>query len=730
MAAQWPGDPNPYPPYPGFLRPGHSRSLSTNHGFNGMPQAQHLQPGAPGSYNPSPSMPRPQPYYTPSHPSVAPPPVPSGSNASVSLLPGSAPPMLSPAHGSSASGDYFSQGAGFPQPHLGCQIRYTRSAPVPPLPRKPDFSQPPRPPKPYSLITATATHLANNPEDLELHLPSPKSSSPAVPPKTYNEEEALKRALELSARETEEHRNRTLELEEEELALALQESLKLAPGPPVTGPNLYFPSASVAASTSASPADSPFMQYSQPPLSMPTQIQSPPPYDPTHTIYESSNHGTSSSVRPARSKASLHHIQDEAVRREAEEDKRSSSLEHHEDRVGPEVHKIVLPKLASAVFTPASKSAPAAPVSHSIPLAEATPQPYSNPAAPASMLRSISADAALPSREGAPRPQGNLTGSLERIGENETYARPSRVDTSTPAAQSNPTSPRPSPRVPARHPTVNGDSSPPVISSASNAQHVPEDFLRGVSMNFGVPTITAALTPMQGVIPNVIPLSWDQEQCPPFHIRAPSWRGLLKLMARLSSTRVEPAVEAIAKIKTEMRLRVVVSFVKVHNTSNDWHTVLFLTIDHPAPGDNPLMWKYRTEDTSVLPYSYSLASPLAILREGADAPMSKFYTISSTPETPYPKLPITFPDLAAYLATTLDVSRNAGHDTSVIGLRRLAKILDAIYPNDRPALNPAEKSGMREKLKHFVGLGGKSSRNRNAETYDLVTPFVADDFGR
>lgn len=169
---------------------------------------------------------------------------------------------------------------------------------------------------------------------------------------------------------------------------------------------------------------------------------------------------------------------------------------------------------------------------------------------------------------------------------------------------------------------------------------------------------------------------------------------------------------------------------QVHNTSNDWHTVLFLTIDHPAPGDNPLMWKYRTEDTSVLPYSYSLASPLAILREGADAPMSKFYTISSTPETPYPKLPITFPDLAAYLATTLDVSRNAGHDTSVIGLRRLAKILDAIYPNDRPALNPAEKSGMREKLKHLVGLGGKSSRNRNAETYDLVTPFVADDFGR
>lgn len=66
---------------------------------------------------------------------------------------------------------------------------------------------------------------------------------------------------------------------------------------------------------------------------------------------------------------------------------------------------------------------------------------------------------------------------------------------------------------------------------------------------------------MQGAIPNVIALPYGR--CPPFHLKAPSWRDLLKLMARLSNTRLEPTIEAMALVKTEMRVRVVVNFVKV-----------------------------------------------------------------------------------------------------------------------------------------------------------------------
>lgn len=84
---------------------------------------------------------------------------------------------------------------------------------------------------------------------------------------------------------------------------------------------------------------------------------------------------------------------------------------------------------------------------------------------------------------------------------------------------------------------------------------------RLAAMGFGTPTITPSVKPFPGVIPNVIALPYGR--CPPFHIKAPSWRTLLKLMARLSGTRMEPTMEAMAVVKTEMRLRIVVSFVKV-----------------------------------------------------------------------------------------------------------------------------------------------------------------------
>lgn len=50
---------------------------------------------------------------------------------------------------------------------------------------------------------------------------------------------------------------------------------------------------------------------------------------------------------------------------------------------------------------------------------------------------------------------------------------------------------------------------------------------------------------------------------PPFHIQAPNWRQLLKLMARLSGTRIEASLEAMAATKQELKLRTVVQFIKV-----------------------------------------------------------------------------------------------------------------------------------------------------------------------
>ena len=97
---------------------------------------------------------------------------------------------------------------------------------------------------------------------------------------------------------------------------------------------------------------------------------------------------------------------------------------------------------------------------------------------------------------------------------------------------------------------------------------------------------------------------------------------------------------------------------------------------------------------------------------------------------PFPVLPISFPNLATYLATALETARDAMHDSSS-GVRRLAKYIDQFYPNDRPTLDDApERGGMRQRLKNLVGMGSRPQRDRNADVYELVTPFVPDDFGR
>ena len=67
---------------------------------------------------------------------------------------------------------------------------------------------------------------------------------------------------------------------------------------------------------------------------------------------------------------------------------------------------------------------------------------------------------------------------------------------------------------------------------------------------------------MQGQMPTLIHLPYGR--CPPLHFQAPSWRRMLKLMARSSSTKMEPSIEAMAVNKNELlKLRTVIQFIKV-----------------------------------------------------------------------------------------------------------------------------------------------------------------------
>lgn len=155
-----------------------------------------------------------------------------------------------------------------------------------------------------------------------------------------------------------------------------------------------------------------------------------------------------------------------------------------------------------------------------------------------------------------------------------------------------------------------------------------------------------------------------------------------------------------------------------------------MSIDVPVPVNAPNAVRFRSGDSTVVPWSYTISAAPAVMRDGAEGPLSKFYTIPSVPGNLYPTLPTTFPDLATYLASAFELSRN-GAPEGYPGLRRLSKLVGSLYPEeDFDMMEADEKVGMRQKLKNFVGFGSKPQRSRNAEMYELVTPFVPDDYGR
>lgn len=124
-----------------------------------------------------------------------------------------------------------------------------------------------------------------------------------------------------------------------------------------------------------------------------------------------------------------------------------------------------------------------------------------------------------------------------------------------------------------------------------------------------------------------------------------------------------------------------------------------------------------------------------LLRSDADTNISKTYTIPATDKVPLPTLPITFPNLALYLQAALDHSRRYPNDTAS-GVGKLGKLVQLYYPNTAeqhlPEFGDSEgRSSMRDVFKRVMGRGknDKGKSTNNEETYQLVTPFVPDEWG-
>ena len=115
--------------------------------------------------------------------------------------------------------------------------------------------------------------------------------------------------------------------------------------------------------------------------------------------------------------------------------------------------------------------------------------------------------------------------------------------------------------------------------------------------------------------------------------------------------------------------------------------------------------------------------------------MSKTYTIPATDTIPLPTLPITFPNLALYLQAALDTSRRHLSDNPS-GLGKLGKMVQTCYPNINEGYSEydtPERTRVSEYIKRVIGLSNKERKKgkgtNNEDTYQLVTPFVPDEWG-
>ncbi|TCD70833.1 hypothetical protein EIP91_001523 [Steccherinum ochraceum] len=745
------------------------------------------------------------------------------------------PPMLQPGNRDRRpsmnnlrqnSGDLFFQGpTPFPMPHIPKphspprhaprqhhqhppppQLRHSQSSPAPPIPVKP-YHSPPVPPKPYAFLDdAPSTiplypqpiHNSHSQRPLEVQTApistadlqrSPfygidhDSPPPPRPPRPLSREQddpELKKALELStqsALETARKRQETLHREDEEIARAVQESLRLN----ASGFTMPIPEHLAVPEV---PVQMPMPSTSEPSSSSYDSFPSAFSSEPPRSYYsETPSNAFTSSPPTAGSQIS----EDERLARqlveEEEQRSRTSASSHPPSVMSSPVPSMqhAAPVSASPQPMPSSLLSPhpgtpagdTPPMYNDVVSSAIAASPSAAPNKSPSLLSAappISATPSSSSPSSASRPASGLgrSSSAQAVSPAVSPSKPPDARSgrsgsldSSHSAPAVPTQTQSAPPSLAGHEkitlSVNGTSassasahslsivdeedetngrarassgaaaSTATASPASSAnQYIDQELLQGISLGFNPPVIRPNMAPMQGAIPNVVALPYGR--CPPFHLKAPSWRDLLKLMARLSNTRLEPTIEAMALVKTEMRVRVVVNFVKVHQNTSDWHVILYMTIDQPVPQNHPQRFKYKNGDPNTLPFSYTHSATPAYLREGADAPISKWYSIPATSGLPYPKLPITFPDLATYLLDALEDSRRTSHDGSG-GMRRLAKLVETCYPTDRAEDRSGREKGVSGWVRGLIGRERQRSRDRNEHTYDVVTPFVPDEWG-
>lgn len=541
-------------------------------------------------------------------------------------------------------------------------------------------------------------------------------------------------AIALSEKESKEHSGKVSQ-EEEDLAKAIEESMRHVSsyGAPLSSPG-------------AGPST--FTETTSP-LSFPSPLPAPEPPISQPTFASSHTRPVSAPLPASKVSSPLTYPAHPSIDDDAAYAARVADEEEEVAAAGPSNPKprpVVLPSPKPETIPPApapstaskkrleaqqpkfsvvnSDSEPPPPLYHHVISAQTSAKTSpklstNNP----SLGRSSSASAVMPSSSRlspipgpADKPHGGRSQSLDAVPTSPSNTGP------TPPVSANMS---PLPTVEESHDAPPAQSPSSSTGLVAQNSFIDQQLLYGVSLGFNPPQISSIKTTLKGGVPNVIALHTGKYV--PFHIQAPDWRHLLKMMARLSGSRIEASVETLASSKQELKLRTVVQFVKVNSASQDWRTVIYMTVDLPPPTTAP--HKYTNGDVNTLPFSYTLTTP-PTLHDGPDAPLSKWYTIPATPSTPHPTLPISFPNMAMYLASAVEDSRRMAYDNSS-GMKRLSKTLDMLYPaqvelgmeDDEPE---RPDGGFVNMFKNVFGRGRRDPRRNDDNYADLVTPFVPE----
>ncbi|ELU43197.1 hypothetical protein AG1IA_02789 [Rhizoctonia solani AG-1 IA] len=260
-------------------------------------------------------------------------------------------------------------------------------------------------------------------------------------------------------------------------------------------------------------------------------------------------------------------------------------------------------------------------------------------------------------------------------------------------------------------------------ASKSNLQETPADappvetLLHGISYGFRDPDPpTPVSMPPASPLPPSIMIGKNDA----FHVQAPNFRHLLRLLSHYGSTSIMATPAAIASSKSGTHsLRVALYFVRGNHDRDPWLCRLFLELHTPDDKETTT----TVPDTSLLWSDSSFTAPCG--------PRGKLYVLPG----PLPILPLPFQTLSSFIVKRLDEACHSSNDS----IKRLERILIECYGSVGGASNSAEEIGGRQKGSGNISFGGLFSRVKdkfssdrggtmNDHTYDLISPFQIDDY--